>query len=80
MNGEQLGQLGSPAAAILARRASRAALPERLQEQAPYDSSDDEWDPEEDEGEEQEAGDAYEDGTKREVRGVSGGAKGVLKG
>ena len=51
MNGEQLG---SPAAAILARRASRAALPERLQEQAPYDSSDDEWDPEEDEGGEQE--------------------------
>ena len=62
MNGEQLG---SPAAAILARRASRAALPERLQEQAPYDSSDDEWDPEEDEGEEQEDGDAYEDGTTR---------------
>jgi hypothetical protein len=42
MDGEQLG---SPAAAILARRASRAAMPERLQEQAPDDSSDDEWDP-----------------------------------
>jgi hypothetical protein len=36
MSGEQLG---SPAAAILARRASRAALPERLQEQAPYDTA-----------------------------------------
>ncbi len=42
MDGEQLG---SPAAAILARRASRAAMPERLQEQAPDDSPDDEWDP-----------------------------------
>ena len=38
---------------------------ERLQEQAPYDSSDGEWDPEEDEGEEQEDGDAYEDARRR---------------
>ena len=49
MSGEQLG---SPAAAILARRDSGPVMPERLKEPAPDDSSDEDWDLDEDEGEE----------------------------
>ena len=49
MSGEQLG---SPVAAILARRDSRPAMPERLKEPEPDDSSDEDWDLDEDEGEE----------------------------
>ena len=40
-------ELASPAAAIVARRESRSAMPERLKVAARDDSSDDEWDPEE---------------------------------
>ena len=60
MSGEQLG---SPAAAILARRDSRSAMPERLKEPEPDDSSDEDWDLDEDEGEE-EGGDAGADGER----------------
>ena len=40
-------KLASPAAAIVARRESCSAMPERLKAAARDDSSDDEWDPEE---------------------------------
>ena len=40
-------ELASPAAAIVARRESRSAMPERLKVAARDDSSDDEWGPEE---------------------------------
>ena len=37
----------SPAAAIISRRESHSAIPERLKVAARDDSSDDEWDPDE---------------------------------
>ena len=37
------GQVPSPAAAVLARRASRAAMPEHMKVSAADDSSDEEW-------------------------------------
>jgi hypothetical protein len=43
----EAAELASPAAAIVARRESRSAMPERLKGAARDDSSDDDWDPEE---------------------------------
>ena len=47
MNEEAGVEPASPAAAIMSRRESRTAIPERLKVAARDDSSDDEWDPDE---------------------------------
>ena len=43
MRGEAGEELDTPAARIIARRESRAAMPDRLKVAAPDDSSDEEW-------------------------------------
>ena len=43
MSGEAGEELDTPAARIMARRESRAAMPDRLKVAAPDDSSDEEW-------------------------------------
>ena len=52
MSGEAGEELTSPAAAVMARRESHAAVPKRLKVAAREDTSDEEWDADEDGGEE----------------------------
>ena len=54
MSGEAGEELDTPAARIMARRESRAAMPDRLKVAAPDDSSDEEWNGDDDEDEEEE--------------------------
>ena len=49
MRGEAGETLDTPAARLMARRESRAALPDRLKVAAPDDSSDEEWNGDDDE-------------------------------
>ena len=51
MSGEAGEELDTPAARIMARRESRAAMPDRLKVAAPDDRSDEEWNGDDDERE-----------------------------
>ena len=59
MSGEAGEELDTPAARIMARRESRAAMPDRLKVAAPDDSSDEEWN-----GDDDEDGRVYLDASK----------------
>ena len=61
--GEGGEELDTPAARIMARRESRAAMPDRLKVAAPDDSSDEEWNGDDDEDEEED-GRVYLDASK----------------
>ena len=63
MSGEAGEELDTPAARIMARRESRAAMPDRLKVAAPDDSSDEEWNGDDDEDEEED-GRVYLDASK----------------
>ena len=63
MRGEAGEELDTPAARIMARRESRAAMPDRLKVAAPDDSSDEEWNGDDDEDEEED-GRVYLDASK----------------
>ena len=63
MRGEAGEELDTPAARIMARRASRATMPDRLKVAAPDDSSDEEWNGDDDEDEEED-GRVYLDALK----------------
>ena len=63
MSGEAGEELDTPAARIMARRASRATMPDRLKVAAPDDSSDEEWNGDDDEDEEED-GRVYLDALK----------------
>ena len=63
MSGEASEELDTPAARIMARRESRAAMPDRLKVAAPDDSSDEEWNGDDDEDEEED-GRVYLDASK----------------
>ena len=63
MSDEAGEELDTPAARIMARRESRAAMPDRLKVAAPDDSSDEEWNGDDDEDEEED-GRVYLDASK----------------
>mmetsp|Transcript_11853 Transcript_11853/g.34899 ORF Transcript_11853/g.34899 Transcript_11853/m.34899 type:complete len:155 (-) Transcript_11853:114-578(-) len=63
MSGEAGEELDTPAARIMARRESRAAMPDRLKAAAPDDSSGEEWNGDDDEDEEED-GRVYLDASK----------------